>query len=86
MPSSTPAPASPVLISIFDIPWTPLFIAAIFVFHPMLGYLALLARETAAPPPDNVEWYPVGNLVMWCGIVSAVVVFGLILIASGLRS
>jgi len=34
--------ASPVLISIFDIPWTPLFIAAIFVFHPLLGYLALL--------------------------------------------
>ena len=34
--------ASPVLISIFDIPWTPFFIAAIFVFHPYLGYLALL--------------------------------------------
>jgi ATP-binding cassette, subfamily C, bacterial len=34
--------ASPVLISIFDIPWTPLFIAAIFVFHPLLGYQALV--------------------------------------------
>jgi ATP-binding cassette subfamily C protein len=32
---------SPVLISVFDIPWTPFFIAAIFVFHPWLGYLAL---------------------------------------------
>jgi hypothetical protein len=34
--------ASPVLISIFDIPWTPFFIAAIFVFHPLLGYQALI--------------------------------------------
>ena len=34
--------ASPVRISIYDIPWTPFFIAAIFVFHPYLGYLALL--------------------------------------------
>lgn len=33
--------ASPVLMSIFDIPWTPLFIAAIFVFHPILGWLAI---------------------------------------------
>lgn len=33
--------ASPVLMSIFDIPFTPLFIAAIFVFHPILGWLAV---------------------------------------------
>lgn len=33
--------ASPVLMSIFDIPWTPLFVAAIFVFHPVLGWLAV---------------------------------------------
>lgn len=33
--------ASPVLMSIFDIPWTPIFIAAIFVFHPLLGWLAV---------------------------------------------
>lgn len=32
---------SPVLLSIFDIPWTPLFVAAIFVFHPWLGWLAV---------------------------------------------
>ncbi len=34
--------ASPVLIAIFDIPWTPLFILAISVFHPALGLLALV--------------------------------------------
>jgi ATP-binding cassette subfamily C protein len=33
--------ASPVLLAAFDIPWTPFFIVAIFVFHPWLGYLAL---------------------------------------------
>lgn len=33
--------ASPVLLAIFDAPWAPLFAAAVFVFHPWLGYLAL---------------------------------------------
>lgn len=32
---------SPVLLAFFDMPFTPLFIAAIFVFHPWLGYLAI---------------------------------------------
>lgn len=32
---------SPVLPAIMDAPWTPLFLAAIFIFHPMLGWLAL---------------------------------------------
>lgn len=33
--------ASPVLLAIFDIPWTPFFILAIFVFHPWLGVLSV---------------------------------------------
>ena len=33
--------ASPVLLALFDIPWTPFFIAAIFVFHAWLGWLAI---------------------------------------------
>lgn len=33
--------ASPVLLALFDAPWAPLFAAAIFVFHPWLGVLAL---------------------------------------------
>ena len=33
--------ASPVLIAVFDIPWAPMFVAAIFVFHPILGWLAV---------------------------------------------
>lgn len=32
---------SPVLMAAFDIPWSPIFFAAIFLFHPFLGLLAL---------------------------------------------
>ena len=32
---------SPVLMAAFDLPWTPIFFAGIFVFHSYLGYLAL---------------------------------------------
>ncbi|MEM1274529.1 MAG: type I secretion system permease/ATPase [Pseudomonadota bacterium] len=33
--------SSPAFLAIFDIPWTPFFIAAIFIFHPWLGWLAV---------------------------------------------
>jgi PrtD family type I secretion system ABC transporter len=33
--------ASPVLFAVFDMPWAPLFIAAIYSFHPWMGHLAL---------------------------------------------
>ncbi|MEM7613988.1 MAG: type I secretion system permease/ATPase, partial [Pseudomonadota bacterium] len=32
---------APVLFAIFDMPWTPIFIFAIFIFHPLLGWLAV---------------------------------------------
>ena len=32
---------SPVLLALMDTPWTPMFIAAIFLFHPWLGWLAV---------------------------------------------
>lgn len=34
--------SSPVLMALFDIPWTPFFILAIMIFHPWLGYLAIV--------------------------------------------
>ncbi len=34
--------ASPVLLALIDIPWTPMFIGAIFIFHAWLGWLAVL--------------------------------------------
>lgn len=32
---------SPALMSVFDLPFAPLFFAGIFIFHPMMGFLAL---------------------------------------------
>lgn len=34
--------SSPVFLALFDLPWTPLFLLAIFVFHPLLGWLAMV--------------------------------------------
>jgi hypothetical protein len=34
-----------------------------------LGYLALLARPNEAT--GGIDWYPVGNLVVWCALLSA---------------
>jgi PrtD family type I secretion system ABC transporter len=32
---------SPVLLAFFDLPWTPIFLLGIFIFHPMLGWMAI---------------------------------------------
>lgn len=32
---------SPAMLSLFDLPWTPVFILAIFIFHPLLGWMAI---------------------------------------------
>lgn len=32
---------SPLMLALFDVPWTPLFITAIFIFHPLLGWMAI---------------------------------------------
>lgn len=33
--------ASPVFLALMDIPWSPIFIVGIFIFHPWLGWLAV---------------------------------------------
>ena len=38
--------SSPALFAVFDIPWTPIFLLAIFVFHPWLGYMAVIGGAT----------------------------------------
>ena len=32
--------ASPVLLALFDLPWAPLFLGAVYIFHPLLGVVA----------------------------------------------
>ena len=38
---------SPVLFAVFDMPWAPVFLIAIYSFHPLMGHLA--RRRHAAP-------------------------------------
>jgi hypothetical protein len=38
-----------------------------------LGYLALLARQVG-PQPDDLEWYPIGRIVLWAAVLAALVV------------
>ena len=42
-----------------------------------LGYLALLARPVASP--GALEWYPVGHLVFWAAVISALIVIAAML-------
>ena len=37
---------SPLMLALFDAPWTPLFMAAIFIFHPILGWMAIGGAAT----------------------------------------
>jgi len=51
--------SSPALLALFDMPWTPIFLGAIFIFHPWLGYLALLGGTLLVLLTRNGHW-PMG--------------------------
>ncbi|MEM6478104.1 MAG: type I secretion system permease/ATPase, partial [Pseudomonadota bacterium] len=38
--------ASPAMVALFDLPWTPIFLICIFAFHPWLGWLAVAGGGT----------------------------------------
>ncbi len=39
-----------------------------------LSYLALLARSAERKTPDGLEWYPVGQIVLWTAIIGTLIV------------
>lgn len=39
-----------------------------------LTYLALLARRVGSASPDELEWYPVGRLIVWAAVFGALIV------------
>ncbi len=50
------------------------FLVAIALPAWWLSYLALLARPVSAPGGETHEWYPVGRLVLWTALASALVI------------
>ena len=48
-----------------------------------LSARALLARPRGPGDPADIEWYPVGRLLLWAGILSAVLVFVTLLTSFG---
>lgn len=56
--------SSPALFAVLDIPWAPIFLLAIFVFHPLLGWLALgggVVLIIIAIANQILSFRPVGN-------------------------
>jgi hypothetical protein len=50
-----------------------------------LSYLVLLARPVAADGPANIEWFPVGRIVLWsaiAGTAAVAVIMLLVLVAT----
>ena len=54
--------SSPMMAALIDMPWTPLFIAAIFIFHPMLGYLSLVGGALIVAVALLNQWRTRGPL------------------------
>lgn len=48
--------ASPVLMAIFDIPWAPVFLAAVYIFHPLLGVVATVGMAILALTTLLNQW------------------------------
>ena len=54
--------ASPVLLGLCDLPWTPVFLAAIFIFHPMLGWLAAAGGAVLIIVAASNQWVTRGKV------------------------
>lgn len=56
--------SSNALFSFFDMPWTPIFIAAIFVFHPYMGILGLVGGATLIVLSLVNQWLTRRNILL----------------------
>lgn len=48
--------SSPVILALCDLPWTPIFFAAIFIFHPILGWLGLIGGSILLIVTQINQW------------------------------
>jgi hypothetical protein len=71
--------ASACLAAVFGFYFFVAFLIGIGLPAWWLGYLALLARPAAVATPDGLEWYPVGHLVVWAAVLSALLVIAAML-------
>ena len=53
--------ASPAVFSIFDIPWTPVFVVIIFIFHPVLGVVGVVGGLILV---FNQLWFNVAGIAI----------------------
>ena len=65
---------SPVLFAVFDMPWAPFFLLAIYSFHPLLGHLALagmilLVLGEPAPELDHPLIRNVARATAWMAAI-----------------
>src|SRR5215831_15322532 len=72
------AAAAAVLLAIEEALVSLAFLIGIALPGWCLSYLALLARPVA----EGLEWYPVGRLVLWAAVISALIV-GALLVGMG---
>ncbi|WP_299906036.1 type I secretion system permease/ATPase [uncultured Paracoccus sp.] len=49
--------ASPVLLALFDLPWAPIFLAAVFIFHPLLGVVAVVGGGIVVVATLMNQWF-----------------------------
>jgi ATP-binding cassette subfamily C protein/ATP-binding cassette subfamily C protein EexD len=57
---------SPAMLAIYDVPWVPIYLAVIFVLHPVLGYVALAGAVLIFGLTLVNEWLT-GNLLKKSG-------------------
>ena len=45
-------------LAFFDLPWTPIYLLILFLFHPLLGWLSLAGAPTQDCTPEAISPLP----------------------------